>query len=273
MTTIRQFFEKWHWWIDLLSTVVLPISLCIISISPNFKDDQHAATLWKHLTIFCYIMTVIAAFLIVLSKWYLRKTENIIANLKQQLSSCKEIFDSGLIIEIFTGYLYSMSSGKLGFGSNLKNTERITLYIYDGDRHVFIPFSRVSQNPVFKNKGRQEYPANEGCIGKAWENGWCFDNKFPINFEKYKDYSRRNYAMPPATTKGLAMRAALLACMRIENDDNPLGVIVVESTEKHRYVETELKGILEGERHCIYLMLKKWHHLVPKVVNASDLGL
>lgn len=274
MTNLRHFFEKWHWWIDLLSTIVLPVSLCIISMSPNFKEDQQAVTLWKHLTIFCYLMAAISAILIILSKWNSRKTNDIVENLEQQLSYCKEIFDPGIILEIFTGYLYSMSSGKLGFGSNSKNSERITLYIYDGDRRVFIPFSRVSQNPLYKRKGRQEYPANEGCIGKAWENGWCFDNKFPTASDvRYEDYSKKLYDIPPATAKGLGMRSALLACMRIESDDNPLGVIVVESTEKNRYTETYLKTILEEERHCIYLMLKKWHQLVPRVVNASELGL
>lgn len=247
--------------------------LYFLSISPDFNGDPHAEMRWKHVTTVAWGGGGISVILIALSKWYLRKKENIVESLRQDLSACKEMFDPTLILDIFTGYLYFMSSGRLGFGSKDGNSERITLYIYDNEKLVFIPFSRVSQNPKYKKKGRQEYPAGEGCIGRAWENGWCFDNNFPDNDREYNRYSKENYNMAPDVTKALGMRSNLLACMRIENDDNPLGVIVVESTERNRYLEDDIKKILEGERHCIHSMLKKWHHLVPKVFNAAELGL
>ncbi len=152
------------------------------------------------------------------------------------------------IKNLFDGYLYQLSN-TLGFGNKKEYTERITLYIHDGI-NKFIPFGRFSQNPEFRKHGRPEYPDDQGCIAKSWQNGWCFDNDFSTEedqlFTKHKD----EYKIPKETSRKFKMKSRLYAAGRINTQDsgNPLAILLVESTEKDRYDEDEIKKKIEDQK-------------------------
>lgn len=240
---ILKIIEENQWIVDTISTVVLPISLGVVLYDPEFTDKTQKIikTTWGHLWYLCIFLLVASSIVLAVSKYYHYKSKDTITKLRAELKSCKEIFDRTLFIEIFTGYLYALSSEKLCFGAKGENSERITLYIHDNSKDSFIPFSRVSQNPLYKKKGRPEYPDDIGCIGKAWENGWHFDNCFPEEKDEYAKYCKNGYGMNHGVTNSLAMKSKLFACLRIEGEGDPLGLIVVESMIADRYQEDDIK--------------------------------
>jgi hypothetical protein len=146
------------------------------------------------------------------------------------------------------GYLQDLGRA-LQFGQQQKNTERITLYVHDGQR--FRPVGRFSFNQAHIKRGRTYYPENQGCIGEAWKHDWCF--KILSDFEVdqagwYKENAK--LGMKKTVCDKLSMKSALLCACTLSNSQNPkpVAVLVVESTDPSRYSEDELKLILTEDR-------------------------
>ena len=127
------------------------------------------------------------------------KTQNelIVENVKNvfdnYLQNVKDVFDNYLqnVKDVFDNYLHRLSL-KLEFGKNNHNNERATIYLHDSVSH-FIPFGRFSANPKYCKKGRTQYPDNEGCIAKGWENSWHFDNNLGKGDDTYKRNNLKKY--------------------------------------------------------------------------------
>lgn len=59
---------------------------------------------------------------------------------------------------------------------------RISLYRYEEHTDEFCILGRYSKNPIFDQKGRSKYPANQGVIGKAWNE--------KTHFHTFGDYEK-----------------------------------------------------------------------------------
>ncbi len=147
------------------------------------------------------------------------------------------------------GYLFRFATGPLRFGSLSENTERVTLYLHDSDGH-FISIGRFSENPTFRQNGKSRHSANQGCIGKAWTDGWCFDNAFPPPDTAQVRYQKKHqeYGIDASTVDAFSMKSRLYCGCRIYSRDNlsPVAVLVIESTASDRFSEQVLKDLLQS---------------------------
>ncbi len=146
------------------------------------------------------------------------------------------------------GYLFRFATGPLSFGSRAGNIERVTLYLYDPDGH-FISIGRFSENPTFRQPGKSQHSSSQGCIGKAWTDGWCFDNAFPHPDTAQIRYRKKQleYGIEGATVDNFSMKSRLYCGCRIHSRDGqvPVAVLVIESTESDRFEEEWLREQLK----------------------------
>lgn len=141
------------------------------------------------------------------------------------------------------------------------------------NKNNFIPCARYSNNPELQKKGKVEYPDNQGCISKAWQHDWCFDNNFDSSAD-YAQYNLDTYKIPKLTTRQMKMKSHLYAVKRIKNEyGKPLAVIVVESLEKNFFKEDEIKTQLgQAEGFFAHIIEQLWDH-IPKPMDAKQRGL
>jgi hypothetical protein len=171
---------------------------------------------------------------------------------------------------LFEGYLLQLATHKIGFGKNNKVSDRITLYLHDGSSK-FIPFGRYAVNPKFSSPGRTEYPDNEGCISKGWQHGWYFQSNMG-NTRNYTRKSEELYNITPYILSKMKMHSKFYAVKRIENNGKPIALLVVESLEKNRFIENEIKQKLEQEESFIAELIRKLESYIPKPSNAKSRG-
>jgi hypothetical protein len=151
---------------------------------------------------------------------------------------------------------------------------RLSIYLHIADQNCFIPCGRYSINPVLQKKGRTHIPDNQGCISKAWQNGWHFDNKFPNSQNDCHKYNARIYSIPEATCRSLKMTTRAIAAHRIVDSDNrSLGVIVLESTNNDGLDEANVQQVLQSEVVSLGKMVSDLRSHIPTPQDAGNRGL
>ena len=159
--------------------------------------------------------------------------------------------------ELFNGYFYRLSKSKLSFSSN----ERITIYLHNGSE-TLVPFARYSSNPKYSMSGRDSYPINQGCIGKGWEHGWHFENT--LTKDNYEQINNDVYNMSTDIVEKLNMKSKLYASIRIDDlSGHPLAIVVVESLEKNKYSEVQIKKILDEHKTYLAEMVTTFEDYIP----------
>jgi hypothetical protein len=275
---INEFIIR-HSWINSASTVLMTVFGYFLG-----RDVQHLIPEHPHLFILLneYIIPIspwilIFSFIFFIYSSYIEyRNKPRINIILKELEETKNanIIISERIRDLFDGYLYNLAS-KLGFGAKGQNSERITLFIHDNNKNL-IPFSRYSANPKYRNIKRISSPDNEGCIAKAWENGWHFDANFPcpeVNKKEYSEYSYNKYLIPKNVCKQLSMPSRLFASLRIEYQGTPLAVVVLETESPDRYKEAFIKEILNKQNDYLSQTIKKLYEYIPRPSISSSRGL
>jgi hypothetical protein len=208
-----------------------------------------------------------------LSAGYLSRRQPTISGLLQERDDLKvkseKIGETVLIL--FDGILLNLAR-KLNYEND--STVRLSIYLHVDSQRCFIPCGRYSINPVLQKKGRTKFPDSQGCIAKAWQNGWHFDNAFPENPSERQKYNTRSYGIPDSECRGLKMAARVMCAMRIVDfDHRSLGVIVLESTQGSRFVEEEVKALMADEAVSVGKMLSDLRSHIPSPQDASSRGL
>ncbi len=277
MNRFQKFIFKHAIWLDWLLPALMTISGAFIGY------DIHKLEIGSHYfyiaefivpqlgwvligSIVFYILIKITE---AIAKPRLQKMENELKDFK-----AKDSIISEQVENLFDGYLYNLA-GLLKFGEGEQDCERISLYIHDNDK-TFIPCGRYSANPKYKKRTRSSYPDHEGCIAKGWENGWHFDDKFPCpNTEKatYIDYCLKEYDIQRNTTRKINMQSRVFAVLRIKNDADPLVIIVVESIENTRFIENDIKKILQDQNVFLVHTINNLKDYIPRPSIAKEGGI
>lgn len=153
---------------------------------------------------------------------------------------------------------------------------RLSLYVHDGKKRVFIPCGRYSRNPTYARPGRTSYPDNQGCIEKGWSNGWHFDNQVPGESQpvRRRDYNLRNYNIPHETTDKMTMKSTLYAVKRLDTyEDNQIAVIVVEALDPNAFTKDKLHDTLQGSVIDYARVIRDLRAYVPNPETARESGL
>lgn len=127
---------------------------------------------------------------------------------------------------------------KLDFGA----AERITIFLLNLRNDSLTKIWRYSQSTDLESSGRDVYPKNEGCIGKALSNGDQFVDDLPdpeTSFEAYVD-RHKAYAMTADTLKSLPMKSRTIAAKAINDGRHNVGVIVFESLRPKAFVKKQI---------------------------------
>lgn len=266
-------------WINTSSAVLMTLSSFFLGRDFEFLKDKHPHLffiLGEYVAPFS-IWILALSFIVFLFVNYIEyKGKPVLKAIKEDLKNATEANEiiSERIKDLFDGYLYNLSS-KLGCEKSESYCERITIFLHDNNKNLF-PFSRYSDNPNFRKIKRSIIPDNEGCVAKAWENGWHFDSQFPCskeNLKEYIDYSNAKYLIPKSICKQLSMSSRLYASLRIENNGHHVGVIVIESKNPTRFEENYLRIFLTDQSEFLYKTLQVLNNYIPRPSISNSRGL
>lgn len=154
-------------------------------------------------------------------------------------------------------------------------SERVSIYVYMAEESAFVPCGRYSHNPVLKQKGRTSLVADQGCIGHAWGDGWHFSNDFPEdrNGTEYREHMLNVYSIPRNVTRKMKMRPLAIGAKRIQVGTTPIGVIVVESSNRNAFDEGDLKEKLDENSDEFGRMISAIRSYIPDPKRAEEVGL
>ena len=159
-------------------------------------------------------------------------------------------------------------------GFSVSGVSRISLYVHEPAKSRFFCLVRKSYNTKLEKKGRTFFADHEGCIAKAWEQDWHFDNDFPENESDNVAYHKSEYRILKKTFDKLTMRPKLIAVKKVvDKNDRPIALIVVESTKSNAFVEADLKSALTIAATGCATLLMAWKDHLPTPSVAQDGGL
>ena len=287
---IKKYYDAvCHWWVaselsPWADFVAPALSLVGIVLTVDFQN------LWREhpyrliIASCLFVLAILVAVLNILCQPTIKALckENKSLKLKNENLESQNGVIAQAIKNVFEGFLYQLSQ-KLEFGSRKTNCERVTIYIHSSkiggskipglsDGH-FIPFGRYSANPRYSQLGRPQYPENEGCIAKGWEDTWCFENQLGEDDDAYKRKSYEEYNLSKETLDKIKMKSKLYAVQRIDKEKEKLAVLVVESLHADRFDEQDIKSKLEQEAGYIVQLIDQFKDHIPypdneKVFNA-----
>lgn len=110
------------------------------------------------------------------------------------------------------------------------NDDRVSVYYFHND--TFVRLSRWSAHPVYRLPGRPYYPANQGAIGRAWDDVSVVTN-LPASRQAWEQRLETKHEFEQGTASQLNMHCRSIAALRIDTPEQPVGVIVFESTKNH----------------------------------------
>ena len=153
--------------------------------------------------------------------------------LKQELNKKEEKLEilNNNIRELFDGLLMSFANAELEFGTHEQNQERISLYFakkYQKHNIDYLyPIGRYSSNQAFRNTRRRKYSINKGCIGKAYQNDFCYNGNVT------KEECLNDYLYTEEEYNAMRMKSKTIAAISIKDESNRvIGVLVAESQEQ-----------------------------------------
>ena len=169
------------------------------------------------------------------------------------------------------GFIWEQAK-RAGFSDS--GVSRISLYVHEPAKSRFFCLVRKSYNTKLEKKGRTFFADHEGCIAKAWEQDWHFDNGFPEVDSANAAYHKSKYGISKRTFNQLTMRSKLIAVKKVvDKNDRPIALIVVESTKSNAFVEADLKSALTIAATDCATLLMVWKDHLPAPSVAQDEGL
>lgn len=111
--------------------------------------------------------------------------------------------------KLIYGYLKDIGNNDLHFGSRAGQSQRITVYLHDDEKSVFVPICRYSNSPRFDDIGRKSHPDHEGCLSHVWKDGWHYTCDYPDPNRYLDKYIERSFrdGVPRETVDNMRMKA------------------------------------------------------------------
>lgn len=164
------------------------------------------------------------------SKFNLEESERQVESLKSRLEKLNKALAQSWLIKLNTD---------LGLDTN----DRVTIYYHNNDR--FYLLARYSDNPEFRKIHRTKFQLNKGVISRVWQH----DEHEEVDCPKFEDSSPNGYMGYMSATynydtnklDSLHMKSHRMYGKGINNQNNRLGAILVEST-RCAIITEELKN-------------------------------
>lgn len=151
---------------------------------------------------------------------------------------------------LIQSYLKTLSE-ELDFGKVPHQYERLTLFLHNPERHVFVPLGRYSNSAEFGRIVRTEYPEGEGCIWVVWQRAVYCRESYPdpaIDLESYIRYSAAD-AYPRERVIATRMRSRVYCGTVIWSNEkqSAVGVLLFEASQNHYSGGTALRERIKKE--------------------------
>lgn len=176
------------------------------------------------------------------------------------------------LFDVWHTHLWQWSR-ELNFGGG----ERVSLYKHSEGR--FIMLGRYSENAHFTSKGRGVYPADEGCIGRAWRSTDGYDGidglPDPSDEAGYAQAQLEQCGMPGETVAKLRMKPRSIAAFTImdETGTRRSAIIVFESTNPNKFSALGLGEFLRGGKaRLVTLLMAAMKNQEPSLELATQEG-
>lgn len=127
-------------------------------------------------------------------------------------------------------------------------TVRISVYCHDANNRRFIPIARISGDPEFEKPGRPYYPDDQGILREAWRREFF---KYVASVDDDDHWAREQaelFNIPTGVAQSISMKAKSVVAWRIEHHETKIGVVVIESTNKHTS-DSALTNKVEASAH------------------------
>ena len=180
---------------------------------------------------------------------------------------------AGVHYDLCSTTLARISRDTFGYG----DTERISVYRHRGG-NAFQIMGRHSENPVFKQRGRPVYPADQGVLGHAWQHKTATaelpdPEEHP---EQYYQVLEDVWGIDRQVTENFTMQSRnLVACALFEPKNiDPVAVVVVESTKLGILDQDEVIEVMNGrDGDLIYDFFEMMQPLEPNLEYTRERGL
>jgi hypothetical protein len=232
--------------------------------------------LWKFASSRPGAMFLLGAGLILVGTYASVRRTQTVAPLKAELERFQTMLErmTGLHYELCSTTLARISRETFGYG----DTERITVYRHRGG-NAFQVMGRHSEDPVFKERGRPVYPADQGVLGHAWRHRRA-SAELPDPQQERERYYRvleDDWGIDRKVAEDFTMKSrSLVACALFEPKGiDPVAVVVVESTkvgilDKERIAEVIDVNVTDGG--LIYDFLEMMQPLEPDLQYTRERG-
>lgn len=223
-----------RYWRVVLDLGFIPISsaIGIIAIALGQVADQngHVVYLPWHpdrgpVLAFGFILTLVGAILGPVRNFRNTLRATRLSGLEQELGTAKNAVQELSRVEL------ADLSDRLNYSTN----ERISLFMPAHNRSNFRLVARYSITNEFMERGRATYPLDQGCLGRAWQNGEATVLDLPdpqIQLQAWKDRLRADWQIPEEVSAHFRMRSRTCIAFGIYPALKPCqGVIVFESQQ------------------------------------------
>lgn len=254
MNEVKSFFEKYksigfklwisniksNWFSNVVNLILYLIPFIVIEP----KISEYIVSKFNYVVIFLTVIFLINEFL---KTNELIKNDNELRSIKEnnnQLEKIRfEIEEYSESIGLFLENLPKEFLRNVSEFFDLKNSERISLYVLDGDKFRII--GRYSENPKYDKIGRGEYPSDCGYISKCLENDngnlFFIREKLPKKFNNYLKEVSKDTGMNEDDIKRLSMKSRAYFTRVIKDRYNKkVGILVIESTNPKLPIDADL---------------------------------
>ncbi|WP_187477897.1 hypothetical protein [Amniculibacterium sp. G2-70] len=245
-------------------SAILVIALSVIDISNvnEWKGGFFGAKEFAYGKIIYYIVVFSALIFGIISLIHGTEVSKIE---KDNISKGEKIIDLenrlndlvGETSELFNSYLKLLIKSL-----DFKHTERISVYKVYNNRFKLI--GRTSIDPTLMEMGRNDYPIDEGFIGKGWKEGDFFCDNLPEitqgrnGINNY--YNRVNNIFPISknVVEGIRMKSRNFYVYRIDGyDGNPKAVLVFESLNPTTFTKDSILEKLSDIEEPLMMFIEK----------------
>ena len=170
-------------------------------------------------------------------------------------------------VELFNSYLNLLVK-------NLKFTHNERISVYKVHEGKFCLIGRKSVNPILEQMGRQDYPVNEGLIGKGWAEGDYYIDSLPdpnrSNGNPYYNQVNQIKKIPRDVCDNIKMKSRTYFMYRINGYDNePNSIIVMESLNHKAFKKEDAIEGMKGVKQSLIMFVEKYN---TNHVNNSNLA-
>lgn len=262
----RRFEDYWPQLFVSIGTVVMAAAA--------LPSPSQGSSSWKELVFYKNNLLFFAgALLLFLGNIFMWRRTPGIRSLQTRVSELEDIIEQSKddYFQLIENHLAILANDKL----KISDTERVSVYKFE--EGAFVMLGRYSKNPEYCKRGRGRYPANEGIIAKAWQNGEAFVANLPdprTEEERYLDEMKNTFGINKSTARNFKMKSRCYYGFAIENaEQQRIAVVIIESVNPGGLVKDEIKRTLvNGEAKAIGNFLKKMRRLEPSPSLAKREG-